>query len=91
VSFNPSDKSFLADLSLGLNALRRIGDHYIFAGNSNGFGTIYQTEQFTEPNSFVMKLAFDKSTNHQCVFEGPVRALSYMTVTDITTNGGIER
>ena len=89
VSFNPSDKSFLADLSLGLNALRRIGDQYIFAGNANGFGTIYQTEQFTEPNSFVMKLVFDKSTNHQCVFEGPVRELTYMTVSDISS--GITR
>ena len=41
VSFNPSDKSFLADVSLGLNALRRIGNSFAFAGNANGFGTIY--------------------------------------------------
>jgi len=89
VSFNPSDKSFFAELELGINALRRIGDHFVFAGNSKGFGTIYQSEQFSEPNSFLMKVLFDKSTNHQCVFEGAVRDLTYMTVTDIT--GGIER
>lgn len=44
VSFNPSDKSFLADVSLGLNALNRIGNSFVFAGNANGFGTIYQSE-----------------------------------------------
>ena len=69
VSFNPSDKGFLADMFLGINSLRRIGNHYAFAGHANGYGTIYQTEQFIDngqlnPNSFVMKFAFDKSTNH---------------------------
>jgi hypothetical protein len=91
VSFNPSDKGFLADLSLGINSLRRIGNHYAFAGHANGYGTIYQTEQFTDsnPNSFVMKFAFDKSTNHQCLFEGSVRNLQDITMYDIT--GGIVR
>ena len=41
VSFNPSDKSFLTDTSLGINSLRRIGNYYAFAGNANGYGTIY--------------------------------------------------
>ena len=36
-----------------------------------------------------MKLIFVKSTNHQCVFEGAVRDLTYMTVTDIAD--GIKR
>jgi len=44
VSFNPSDKSFLADVSLGINALRRIGNTFAFAGHANGFGTMYQSE-----------------------------------------------
>ena len=91
ISFNPSDKGFLADMSLGINSLRRIGNHYAFAGHASGYGTIYQTEQFGEsqPNSFVMKFAFDKSTNHQCLFEGSVRNLQDITVTDIS--GGIGR
>jgi hypothetical protein len=86
ISFNPSDKGFLADMSLGINSLRRIGNYYAFAGHANGYGTIYQTEQFGEgqPNSFVMKFAFDKSTNHQCLFEGSVRNLQDITVTDIS-------
>jgi hypothetical protein len=66
VSYNPSDKNFLADVKLGLNALRKIGNQYAFAGSAVGFGTIYQTEQFTDAkaNSFVMKLLLDKNTNH---------------------------
>ena len=78
-------------MSLGINSLRRIGSHYAFAGHANGYGTIYQTEQFTDsqPNSFVMKFAFEKSTNHQCLFEGSVRNLQDITVSDIS--GGIVR
>ena len=91
ISFNPSDKGFLADMSLGINSLRRIGNHYIFAGHTNGYGTIYQEVEFagSEPNSFVMKFAFDKSTNHQCLFEGSVRSLQDITMYDISP--GISR
>jgi len=66
VSFNPSDLEFGADVALGINALRRVKDFYIFGGNAIGFGTRFNSEKFTDnqPNSFVMKLLFDKSTNH---------------------------
>jgi hypothetical protein len=86
VSFNPSDKSYLVDTTLGINALRSIGNYYAFAGNALGYGTIYQSEAFadTQPNSFVMKILFQKSTNYQCLFEGAVRDLSKIKVTDIS-------
>ena len=38
-----------------------------------------------------MKILFQKNTNYQCLFEGPVRDLSKIKVTDITTNGGVTR
>jgi len=84
ISFNPSDFKFMADVNLGINALRKVGNFYAFAGHSLGFGTQYQSEKFGDPtatpNSFVMKFLFDKSTNYQCLFEGSVRSLDLIKV-----------
>lgn len=71
---------------MGTNSLRRIGQYYVFGGQTTGFATKMQSLNFDpyKDNSFAMKYLLDKDGASQCILESEVDSNPGLTESTMT-------